>query len=123
MGFVIAYSQGRHDDHTRHTASNPPRAVRAGSGLVSGGMGVLLFGFGLAAGVLAAHSAVGFLEDSAGPIIRVFLSAALVSSGIRNLQLLIYTGLDLDFAVLKGTDLTVVTAQQARLSYANFWGS
>ena len=53
-----------------------------------------------------------------GQLLRV-----LVSSGVRNLELLTYTGLTLDYAMLKATDLYLVTAQQARLSYADFSGS
>jgi uncharacterized protein YjbI with pentapeptide repeats len=53
-----------------------------------------------------------------GQLLRV-----LVSSGVRNLELLTYTGLTLDYAMLKATDLSLVTAQQARLSYADFSGS
>jgi uncharacterized protein YjbI with pentapeptide repeats len=55
-----------------------PRGQQAGAGLVTGGMGVLLFAFGLAAGILGAYTATGFLEDSAGLILSVFLSALLV---------------------------------------------
>lgn len=57
-----------------------PAISGAGSGgkLVPGGMGVLFFGFGLAAGILGAFTATGFLEDSAGLILSVFLAAALV---------------------------------------------
>lgn len=50
----------------------------AGTSAGSGSMSVLFFGFGLAAGVLMAYSAVGFLEDSAGLILTVFLSALMV---------------------------------------------
>lgn len=50
----------------------------SGGGVLSGGMGVLFFGFGLAAGILGAYTATGFLEDSAGLILSVFLSALLV---------------------------------------------
>jgi uncharacterized protein YjbI with pentapeptide repeats len=53
-------------------------AAREGAGLATGGMGLLFFAFGLAAGVLTAYSAVGFLEDSAGLILSVFLSALMV---------------------------------------------
>jgi uncharacterized protein YjbI with pentapeptide repeats len=53
-----------------------------------------------------------------GQLLRV-----LVFSGIRNFELLTYIGLDLDFAILKATDLQLVTAQQARMSYADFSGS
>jgi uncharacterized protein YjbI with pentapeptide repeats len=53
-----------------------------------------------------------------GQLLRV-----LVSSGVRNLELLTYAGLDLDFAILRATDLNLVTAQQARLAYADFSGS
>lgn len=49
-----------------------------GSGLVTGGMGLLFFAFGLAAGVLGAYVAVGFLADSAGLILSVFLAALMV---------------------------------------------
>lgn len=56
----------------------PAKGGSATGGLVPGGMGVLLFGFGLAAGILGAYTATGFLEDSAGLILSVFLSAALV---------------------------------------------
>lgn len=58
---------------------DPARSRSAsGRGLLPGGMGVLFFGFGLAAGILGAYTATGFLEDSAGLILSVFLSAALV---------------------------------------------
>ena len=40
--------------------------------------GALLFGFGLAAGVLLAFSGFGLLQDSAGMIITVFLSSIFV---------------------------------------------
>jgi uncharacterized protein YjbI with pentapeptide repeats len=53
-----------------------------------------------------------------GQLLRV-----LVSSGVRNLELLTFAGLDLDFAILRATDLQLVTAQQARLAYADFSGS
>jgi uncharacterized protein YjbI with pentapeptide repeats len=53
-----------------------------------------------------------------GQLLRV-----LVTSGVRNLELLTFTGLTLDYAMLKATDLSLVTAQQARLSYADFSGS
>jgi uncharacterized protein YjbI with pentapeptide repeats len=53
-----------------------------------------------------------------GQLLRV-----LVSSGVRNLELLTYAGLTLDYAMLKATDLQLVTAQQARLSFADFSGS
>ncbi|MBN8632504.1 MAG: pentapeptide repeat-containing protein [Rhodobacterales bacterium] len=58
----------------------PPAGAGPATGgrLVPGGMGVLLFGFGLAAGILGAYTATGFLEDSAGLILSVFLSALLV---------------------------------------------
>ncbi|KAF0116287.1 MAG: Uncharacterized protein FD150_457 [Rhodobacteraceae bacterium] len=53
-----------------------------------------------------------------GQLLRV-----LVSSGVRNLELLTFAGLDLDFAMLRASDLNLVTAQQARLAYADFSGS
>ena len=53
-----------------------------------------------------------------GQLLRV-----LVTSGVRNLELLTFTGLTLDYAMLKGTDLSLATVQQARLSYADFSGS
>ena len=62
------------DDRTDAQA----RAAVTGSGLAAGGMGLLFFAFGLAAGVLGAYVAVGFLADSAGLILSVFLSALLV---------------------------------------------
>ena len=52
-------------DHERAA----PSARETGFGFVSGGMGMLFFAFGQAAGVLVAYSAVGFLEDSAGLIL------------------------------------------------------
>jgi uncharacterized protein YjbI with pentapeptide repeats len=55
-----------------------PGGSQAGASLVPAGMGVLLFAFGLAAGILMAYTATGFLEDSAGLILSVFLSALLV---------------------------------------------
>ena len=61
---------------------NQPEPAKGGSGsggkLVPGGMGMLFFGFGLAAGILGAYTATGFLEDSAGLILSVFLSALMV---------------------------------------------
>lgn len=51
---------------------DPPRIPRGLAGLP---LGVLVFGFGLAAGFLAAFSGIGFLEDSAGPVIAAFLVA------------------------------------------------
>ncbi len=53
-----------------------------------------------------------------GQLLRV-----MVSSGIRNLELFTFAGLTLDYAMLKATDLSLITAQQARLSYADFSGS
>lgn len=53
-----------------------------------------------------------------GQLLRV-----MVSSGLRNLELFTFAGLTLDHAMLKSTDLSLVTAQQARLSYADFSGS
>ncbi len=53
-----------------------------------------------------------------GQLLRV-----LVSSGLRNLEFLTLAGLDLDFAILRATDFNLVTAQQARLAYADFSGS
>jgi hypothetical protein len=41
-------------------------------------MGLVFFAFGLAAGVLGAYVAVGFLADSAGLILSVFLAALIV---------------------------------------------
>ncbi|MFM7446374.1 MAG: hypothetical protein ACKO2N_21175, partial [Tabrizicola sp.] len=62
------------------TKPEKPEPAKGGGGgkLVPGGMGVLFFGFGLAAGILGAYTATGFLADSAGLILSVFLSAALV---------------------------------------------
>lgn len=53
-----------------------------------------------------------------GQLLRV-----MVSSGLRNLELFTFAGLTLDHAMLKSTDLSLITAQQARLSYADFSGS
>ncbi|WP_374398169.1 pentapeptide repeat-containing protein [Tabrizicola sp.] len=53
-----------------------------------------------------------------GQLLRV-----MVSSGLRNLELFTFAGLTLDHAMLKATDLSLITAQQARLSYADFSGS
>lgn len=64
-----------------------------------------------------------YLTDRPASPERGQLLRVLVLSGVRNLELLTYTGLDLDFAVLRATDLTLVTAQQARMSYADFSGS
>lgn len=64
-----------------------------------------------------------YLTDRPASPERGQLLRVLVSSGVRNLELLTYIGLDLDFAILKATDLSLVTAQQARLSYADFSGS
>ena len=58
--------------------ARPPGRWAAGSGLAAGGMGLLFFSFGIAAGVLGAYVAVGFLADSAGLILSVFLSALMV---------------------------------------------
>jgi hypothetical protein len=63
---------------TPEGSTEPEHAIPPGSGIMSGGMGVLFFVFGLAAGVLMAYSAVGFLEESISLILTVFLSALLV---------------------------------------------
>lgn len=64
-----------------------------------------------------------YLIDRPASPERGQLLTLLVSSGVRNLELLTFLGLDLDYAMLKGTDLALVTAQQAQLSYADFSGS
>jgi uncharacterized protein YjbI with pentapeptide repeats len=64
-----------------------------------------------------------YLTDRPASPERGQLLRALMASGVRNLEFLTYAGLDLDFAVLRATDMTLVTAQQARLSYADFSGS
>ncbi|MCB2137625.1 MAG: pentapeptide repeat-containing protein [Rhodobacteraceae bacterium] len=52
------------------------RAVQAG--VFGPWLGILVFGFGLAAGILIAFSGFAFLEDSAGVVVLVFLSALAV---------------------------------------------
>lgn len=61
-----------------------------------------------------------YLIDRPASPKRGHLMTLLVSSGVRNLELLTFLGLDLDHAMLKGTDLALVTAQQVQLSYADF---
>jgi uncharacterized protein YjbI with pentapeptide repeats len=51
------------------------------------------------------------------------LLSVLMSGGVRNLELLTVAGLNLDFAILKARNFLLVTAQQARLAYADFSGS
>ncbi|MEZ5777800.1 MAG: pentapeptide repeat-containing protein [Paracoccaceae bacterium] len=48
------------------------------------------------------------------------LLQVLTSGGIRNLEALNHLGLDLSFAYFPGADLYLMTAQGARLSYADF---
>ena len=64
-----------------------------------------------------------YLVDRPASPERGQLLRVMVSSGVRNLELFTFAGLTLDYAVLKSTDLSLVTAQQARLSYADFSGS
>lgn len=64
-----------------------------------------------------------YLTDRPASPERGQLLRVLMASGVRNLEFLTYAGLDLDFAVLRATDMTLVTAQQARLAYADFSGS
>lgn len=53
----------------------PDSAPRSGPGMM---FGLLVFGFGLAAGLLIAVAGTGVLEDSAGLILTVFLAALFV---------------------------------------------
>ncbi len=46
---------------------------------------LLIFGFGTAAGVLLAFTGAGFIEDSGGLVVTVFLSALLVVAGLGGL--------------------------------------
>jgi uncharacterized protein YjbI with pentapeptide repeats len=64
-----------------------------------------------------------YLVDRPASPERGQLLRVMVSSGIRNLELFTFAGLTLDHAMLKATDLQLITAQQARLSYADFSGS
>lgn len=64
-----------------------------------------------------------YLTDRPASPERGQLLRVLMASGVRNLEFLTYAGLDLDFAVLRATDMNLVTAQQARLAYADFSGS
>jgi uncharacterized protein YjbI with pentapeptide repeats len=64
-----------------------------------------------------------YLIDRPASPERGQLLTLLASSGVRNLEFLTYLGLDLDYAMLKSTDLALITAQQAQLSYADFSGS
>lgn len=66
--------------------------------------------------------AITLIDRPASPE-RGQLLGLLTSSGVRNLELLTFLGLDLDYAMLKGSDLALVSAQQTRLSYADFSGS
>ncbi len=52
-----------------------PTPLKTGAPL---GLGILIFGFGTAAGFLIAFSGLGFLENSAGLIVIVFLAALFV---------------------------------------------
>lgn len=82
-------------------------------------------GYGQMAGYFGWEDRPGgtYLIDRPASPERGQLLRVLVTSGVRNLELLTYTGLTLDYAMLKATDLSLVTAQQARLSYADFSGS
>lgn len=64
-----------------------------------------------------------YLVDRPASPERGQLLRVMVSSGIRNLELFTFAGLTLDYAMLKSTDLSLLSAQQARLSYADFSGS
>ena len=64
-----------------------------------------------------------YLVDRPASPERGQLLRVMISSGLRNLELFTFAGLTLDHAMLKATDLSLVTAQQARLSYADFSGS
>jgi uncharacterized protein YjbI with pentapeptide repeats len=85
-GFVIVNPERQAGGTVREGSMTAPQkqpepatgGSASGGGPLPGGMGVLFFGFGLAAGILGAYTASGFLEDSAGLILSVFLAAALV---------------------------------------------
>lgn len=64
-----------------------------------------------------------YLVDRPASPERGQLLRVMVSSGLRNLELFTFAGLTLDHAMLKSSDLSLITAQQARLSYADFSGS
>lgn len=53
-----------------------------------------------------------------GQLLQVFMAG-----GLRNLEVLNHFGLDLAFAYLQNADIVMLTAQGARLSYADFSGS
>ena len=53
-----------------------------------------------------------------GQLLQVFMAG-----GLRNLEVLNHFGLDLAFAYLQNADILMLTAQGARLSYADFSGS
>ncbi|HMS96950.1 MAG TPA: hypothetical protein PKA03_17335, partial [Tabrizicola sp.] len=63
---------------TPQAVPDPPERGSARGSLAAGGMGLVFFAFGLAAGILGAYVAVGFLADSAGLILSVFLAALIV---------------------------------------------
>jgi uncharacterized protein YjbI with pentapeptide repeats len=64
-----------------------------------------------------------YLIDRPASPERGQLLNVLISGGVRNLEALTFVGLDLSFASLKGAEIGLLTAQQARLSYADFSGS
>jgi uncharacterized protein YjbI with pentapeptide repeats len=65
--------------------SDGDQPKRAGAGTPAAMFSVLVFGFGTAAGILLAFAGAGFVEQSGGLIVTVFLSALLVVGGLGGL--------------------------------------
>ena len=70
-------------------AADENPAQRSGGGRISAGLSVLVFGFGIAAGLLIAFTGFGFLQDSAAIVVTVFLSALLVVGMVGGLLVLL----------------------------------
>lgn len=68
-------------------SQKPDRPTGGGAGAMS----VLVFGFGAAAGLLLAFAGAGFVEDSGGLIVTMFLSALVVAGGV-GLLLFLFRG-------------------------------
>jgi|GEM_PF-788850 len=71
------------------TAARPARSRRGRRWAPSGALGLLIFGFGAAAGFLIAFSGLGLLEDWAGILLLVFL-ATLMFIGAMGLLLFLF---------------------------------
>lgn len=70
-------------------AADDPLTRHSGGGRISAGLSVLVFGFGIAAGLLIAFTGMGFLQDSAAIVVTVFLSALLVVGMVGGLLVLL----------------------------------